>query len=175
MVPFKTCITIALFSPIFLLEVVMKLSRFAAVAGFAFLLAQFSFAGDATKKDATAMVDKAIAYVKANGTDKAFAAFMDTTGQFIKGELYVFVYDFNGVCLAHGQKPKLVGKNRLDVEDVNGKKYIQEMITIAKEKGTGSVDYMFQNPETKKVEPKTSFFTRIPGKDMLVACGIYKK
>jgi signal transduction histidine kinase len=130
---------------------------------------------DATDKDAMALVEKGIKFIKDNGKEKAFAAFQDSTGEFIRGELYLFSYDFNGVCLEHGQKPKLVGKNRLDVEDVNGKKYIQEMVTLAKTKGSGWVDYMFQNPETKKVEPKTSYFKVVEGADYFIACGIYKK
>jgi len=133
------------------------------------------FGAEVTEKDANAMLEKGLKYLKANGKEKAFAAFQDTTSEFVKGELYIFVYDFNGVCLAHGQKPKLVGKNRLDVEDVNGKKYIKELVDLAKTKGTGSVDYMFQNPETKKIEPKTSFFKVAPGSDFFLACGIYKK
>jgi cytochrome c len=153
----------------------MIFSRLLIAGMFAMLLTSMTFAADVTEKDATTMVEKAITYIKANGTEKAFAAFMDSTSGFIKGELYIFVYDFNGICLAHGQKPKLVGKSRMDVEDVNGKKYMQEIISIAKEKGTGSVDYMFQNPETKKIEPKISYFTRVPGQEMFVACGIYKK
>ena len=153
----------------------MDLRKICTMIGASLLITGLSYAGGATKKDALAMVDKAVTFIRENDTEKAYAAFQDSSSGFIKGELYLLVYDFNGICLSHGQKPKLVGKNRLDVEDVNGKKYIQEMIAIAKEKGSGSVDYMFQNPETKKVEPKTSFFTMIPGKDALIACGIYKK
>ena len=153
----------------------MDLRKFCTMIGASLLITGISYGGEITKKDALDMLDKAVTFIKANNPEKAYAAFQDSTSEFVKGELYLFVYDFSGVCLAQGQKPKLVGKNRIDVEDVNGKKYIQEMIAIAKEKGNGSVDYMFQNPETKKVEPKTSFFTRVPGKDALVACGIYKK
>ncbi len=134
-----------------------------------------ALANEVTPADATAMIDKATAFIKANGTEKAFAAFQDPAGEFVKGELYIFAYDFAGVCLAHGQKPKLVGKSRMDVEDVNGKKYIQEMVTTAKEKSKGWVDYVFQNPENKKVEPKTTYVMRVEGKDMFIACGIYKK
>ncbi len=153
----------------------MSFLKQAAVGSIILASSALIFATAPTKDDATAMISKAITYIKTNGVEKAFPAFMDTTGEFVKGELYVFVYDFSGVCLAHGQKPKLVGKNRIDVADVNGKKYIEEMVNLAKTKGTGSVDYLFQNPESKKIEPKTSFFTRVPGKDMFVACGIYSE
>jgi len=121
------------------------------------------------------MVTKAGKYFSENGKEKAFAAYQDKAGEFVKGELYVFVYDFNGICLAHGSKPKLVGANRLDVEDVNGKKYIREMIEGAKTKVSGWVDYMFVNPETKAIEPKSSYYSRLGSNDMMVCCGIYKK
>ena len=121
------------------------------------------------------MVTKAAKFFAENGKEKAFAAYQDKSGEFVKGELYVFVYDFTGTCLAHGSKPKLVGTNRLDVEDVNGKKYIQEIIAQAKTKGSGWVDYMFQNPETKAIEPKSTYSARLGTDDMFVACGIYRK
>lgn len=144
-----------------------------AIAAIALVFTVSVFSAEVTKKDASTMVEKGIKYLKANGKEKTFAAIQDTAGEFVKGELYLFVYDTNGVCLAHGQKPKLVGKNRLDVADVNGKKYIQEMVTLAKTKGTGWVDYLFQNPETKKIEPKISFLKYVADAGFFLACGIY--
>jgi len=129
---------------------------------------------DATEADAKAMVAKAIKHYAAVGQEKAFKDFSDKGGEFVKGELYVFAYSLEGTCIAHGQNQKLVGKSRIDVEDMDGKKYIQEIVQIAKAKGTGFVDYLFKNPETSKIEPKRTFFTRVAGKDVVICCGIYK-
>ena len=151
------------------------ISRIAAVTLCAFAFVAPSFCADATDKEATAMVEKAVKFAKANGKEKAFAMFQDSTSEFVKGELYVFVYDTAGTCLAHGQKPKLVGKNRIDVEDVNGKKYIKELVDLGKSKGSGWVEYLFQNPESKKIEPKKTFLKIVEGQGFFICCGIYNK
>ena len=53
---------------------------------------------------------KGIEFYKANGKDKALAAFNDPKGQFVKDDLYIFVLDLNGKMLAH-TKADLVGKD----------------------------------------------------------------
>ena len=58
--------------------------------------------GKATKEDAIAMVKKAGAYYQLHGLEKALAEFNNQKGQFVKDELYLFVYDERGLNLAHG-------------------------------------------------------------------------
>jgi cytochrome c len=128
-----------------------------------------------TDKEATDLVDKALAYYKANGKDKAFAAFNDKAGQFIKKDLYIFVIDWNGTIVAHGVTPQLINKPTADLKDSEGKFFMREMVQVAKTKGTGWVDYKWTSPATKKIEQKSSFVKRIPGEDLLIGCGIYKK
>ena len=55
-----------------------------------------------TKDEATAMVKKAVGFIKANGADKAYAEFSNPKGQFVDRDLYIAVYDMTGKCLAHG-------------------------------------------------------------------------
>lgn len=131
-----------------------------------------SAAPHATPAQAEAMVKKAVAYIKANGPEKAYAAFDNRHGQFVDGELYVFVYDLNGKVLAHGSHIKLVGKNLSNAQDVNGKYYVKERIELAKTKKTFWQDYAFEDPVTKKIEPKESYCERVT--DTVVCAGIYK-
>ncbi len=132
-------------------------------------------ANEATAKDAIAMVEKGVKLIQSQGTEKAFVAFEDKANtEFHQGELYLFVYDLEGKSLSHGTNPKLIGKNRIDVEDVNGKLYIKDIVTMANGKGKGWVDYHFKNPETGKIEPKTTYLLKVDGKDLIVCCGIYK-
>ena len=63
-----------------------------------------------TANEAKAMVEKAAAFMNANSKEKAFREFTEGTN-FKKNDLYVFVVDMNGVILAHGSNPKLVGKD----------------------------------------------------------------
>lgn len=132
-------------------------------------------AENGTAEEAQAMVTKALEFVKANGKEKSVEAFHDKAGEFFKGDLYIFFYGLDGTVFANGQSPKTVGKNRMDATDADGKKHIAEMIELVKTKGEGWVDYKYSNPESKKIEPKSTFVKKVDGMDAFVACGIYKK
>ena len=78
-----------------------------------FMVASFGIAFAASSADeAKAMVEKAAAYVQANGREKAVTEFNNPKGQFVKGELYVFAWDLNGTNIANN--PKQVGMNVLE-------------------------------------------------------------
>ena len=126
-----------------------------------------------TPAEAEAMVKKAIAFYKANGQDKAFAEITNTKGQFVKDDLYVFVYDIKGKCVAHGFNQKMVGKDLIDLKDAEGKFFVKERVEIVKTKGKGWQDYMFTNPTTKKLEHKTAYVEKMD--DFIFGCGAYKK
>jgi signal transduction histidine kinase len=138
------------------------------------LLAAPAYAADkGSANEAVAMVKKAVALIKSDGKEKAFAAFSDPANKdFHDRDLYIYVYDLNGVAVAHGVNPKLVGKNLLDMKDNEGKPMIQEMVKVAKEKGSGWVDFKWPNPVTKAVESKSGYVERAG--DLLVGSGVYK-
>lgn len=126
-----------------------------------------------TKDEAKAMVEKAAAFYKENGKDKAIAEFNNPKGQFIDRDLYVFALDMQGIRVAHGTNQKLVGKSILDFKDVDGKPYGQEIVDIGKGAGTGWVDYKFTDPLTKKIGEKTTYVSRVD--DIIIASGAYKQ
>jgi hypothetical protein len=75
----------------------------------------------ATAEEAVKFVKFSVAYLKKHGQKKAFADFADTTNrQFHDRDLYLFVYDFKGNNVAHGNNPKMVGKNLLELRDADG-------------------------------------------------------
>nr|WP_315399214.1 cache domain-containing protein [uncultured Duganella sp.] len=133
-----------------------------------------AFAADKGSKDeAVAMVKRAVALIKSDGKEKAFAAISDSTNTaFHDRDLYVYVYDLNGVALAHGNNPKMVGKPLIGLKDNEGKPMIKEMVELAKSKGSGWVDFKWPNPVTKAVESKAGYVEKVD--DMLVGSGIYK-
>jgi cytochrome c len=135
------------------------------------LFAGLAFAGG-TADEAKAMMKKAVAYVKAVGKDKAFAEFTNQKGKFIDRDLYIFAVDFTGKTLAHGGNDKLVGKDLYGLKDADGKPFIQSFIEVAKTKGSGWVDYKWQNPVTKTIEDKSTYVQKID--DYFLGCGIYK-
>lgn len=151
------------------------MKKIIALALVGFFLATVVFAADkALTEKATELVNKGVAYIKAQGKDVAFAEFTKAKGKFSEGELYLFVVDFKGLVLAHGGNAKLVGKNQSELIDADGKTFIKEFINIASTKGEGWSDYKWSNPETKKIQQKTTFIKKIDGMDAFIGCGFYK-
>jgi len=132
----------------------------------------FAIAGG-TPAEAEALVENAMRYFQENGKDKAILAFNDPQGEFVNGELYIFMFGYDGVCVAHGYNPKLIGKNLTELKDANGVAFIQEFAVKAKN-GGGWVDYQWTNPVTQKVQAKSSYVKGLEGTDLYVGCGIYK-
>ena len=136
-------------------------------------LAAGAMAGEqGTKPEAIAMVKKAVAYIGANGAEKAYAEFTSKAGTFHDRDLYVIVYDASGKCLAHGNNAKLVGKDLLDAQDADGVYYIKDRVSLMKTKSSFWQDYKFSNPLTKKIEPKSTYCEKL--NDTAVCVGIYK-
>lgn len=126
----------------------------------------------ATAKQAEEMVVNA---VKAVNADKAMA-FKEITGKekkWVQNDLYPVVYSMEGKCLAHGQNPKQVGKDLLEIADADGKEFVKERVQLAKSKGKFWQDYKFTDPVTKKVLPKSAYCEKTG--DMIVCAGIYKR
>ena len=44
----------------------------------------------------------------------------------------------------------------MTVKDADGKLFAVDMVKTAKEKGSGWVDYKWEKPQTKKIDPKTA-------------------
>ena len=83
------------------------------------------------------------------------------------------VYQLHGKVLAHGANEKMVGKMLIDLKDVDGKEFVRERVELGKAKASFWQDYKFNNPVTKKVEPKSMYCERID--DAVLCGGVYKK
>jgi signal transduction histidine kinase len=126
-----------------------------------------------TADEAKAMVDRAAAYLKQVGPEKAFAAFSDPANKdYHDRDLYVFVRSMDGNTVAHGVNKGMVGHTSLETKDADGKLYNKEIIETASAKGSGWVDYRWPNPVTKKIEPKSSFVEKVG--DYVIGAGFYK-
>jgi signal transduction histidine kinase len=125
---------------------------------------------------AEALVKEAVVFAKQNGLDKLIAETNRGGGKYhvnSGSELYIFIYDQQGVVKAIGFNPgALVGKDRIDAKDPDGKMFIREIINVAKAKGKGWVNYKYTNPTNNKVEQKTSYVEMLGG--VIVGAGIYK-
>jgi signal transduction histidine kinase len=95
--------------------------------------------------DLVTFVNQAVEFAKSNGKDNAIKAFNDKNGQFFKGALYIFAYDYQGNTLAAPTQPNLVGTNRMDAQDPNGVTFIKNMANLAKN-GSGFTYYIYEDP-----------------------------
>jgi cytochrome c len=148
-----------------------------------FLLGTMGFAiaeqkgSQGTKAEAKAMVEKAATWVKKYGKEKTLAeitrAGTEKKGEFLDRDLYIFAYDFNGVVLAHGANPKLIGKNLMDMQDADGKLLIKGLVETA-QKGSGWYHYKWSNPITKKIDDKDAYVLKIDD-GLWMGCGVYGK
>ena len=127
--------------------------------------------GGATKDQAVAMVKKGVAFIKANGKEKGYAEITSKTGQFRDHDLYLTVYGLDGTVQAHGANEKMVGRNMIEMKDIDGKAFVKERMDMAKSSATFWQDYKFTNPENKKVEPKSMYCERL--EESVVCGGIY--
>jgi len=154
----------------------MKRVVIALTAGMLFLLPLTAAGAErGTAAEAQGLVEKAIAKIKADGKEAAFAAFESGEGGFVDRDLYIFVFDFEGKILSHGANKDLIGQNLVipPVKDADGKVFAAEFIKVAKTTGEGWVDYKWTDPVTKTVAPKSSFVKKLD-ETMLVGCGFYK-
>ena len=127
------------------------------------------FAGDrATPDEAKALAEKASAYLKDNGFEKACAAFHAKDGGFQDRDMYVTVQSNKGIMACHGTTAALEGKDMLPLKDVDGKAFNVEIQAI---KDTGWVEFKWLNPVTKAVEPKKVYQIRTG--DYIVGVGAY--
>jgi cytochrome c len=132
-----------------------------------------TWAGEtATAKEAEALVKKGISFIKANGKEKGYAEISNKKGQFVDRDLYLIVMRLDGTVVAHGTNAKLIGVNRIETKDIDGKEFMRERAELAKSKPSFWQDYKYTNPLTKKVEPKSAYCERVD--DAVVCGGIYK-
>jgi cytochrome c len=117
------------------------------------------------------LLDKAVAYLEKEGPARAFCAFNDPSGDFHKGPLYVFAVNMDGVYFAHSAAPTLVGVSVRDTIDAAGQPVGKNVIQLIASQSEGSVDYMWLNYTTNKVEKKRSFVKRV--NDFVLGVGYY--
>ena len=154
----------------------MKMSIGIFVVGLAILwsatcLAQSAAEPSPTRDQAIAMVQSGARFLKLNGPEALIKAVNAKDPQFVKGELYLRVRGIDGMNLAHPINSKLVGKNMINLPDADGKLFRKEIVSIAKTQGKGWVNYSWPNPESKLIEPKSTYFERAG--DLILESGVY--
>jgi signal transduction histidine kinase len=126
--------------------------------------------GRASAADAKAMLERAVAAVKAD-EPKALAAFSHGDEGFRDRDLYVFCARTDGKVDAHID-PAQIGRNIKDLYDVDGVAFGQDMMAVATTGQITAVSYMWPEPGSHVPAAKISFVTRVT--DQMCGVGYYK-
>ena len=79
-------------------------------------------------------------FLKTHELKEACAQFSNRNGQFIRGDLYLFIFDSDGVCYVFGDEAGAIWRPLLHATDDDGVLFVQEIINTAKH-GAGRVHY----------------------------------
>jgi Signal transduction histidine kinase len=126
-----------------------------------------------TQNDAMAIARKAADLIQTIGLSEAAKVF-NAEGDFKRGEIYVNVIDFGGVWKVYPPRPAGVGQTVINVKDPDGRYIVQDILTVARDKGEGWVEYRWLNPASNRIEPKVTYVKRVPGQELVTYVGIYK-
>ncbi|MCX6689082.1 MAG: cache domain-containing protein, partial [Methanoregula sp.] len=127
----------------------------------------------ATQEELVAFVNSAVAYAHAMGKEKALAEFSNPNGSFVKGELYIYAYDFDGLTIAHPFNPEKIGINRINEKDAQGNLFIKNLRDAA-QNGTGFVTFYYINPaHNRTVEQKLGYVKKVDD-NWWLGSGIYQ-
>ena len=124
----------------------------------------------ASWNEVVAFVDEAATYVNNNGLEKALEEFNNPAGSFVRGDLYIFAYDFNGTCIAHPFNPELVGQTGL--LDINGVDVVGRELALAK-RGSGTMYIVFPNPAHDGNEELKQLYIENVNDSLYLGSGLY--
>lgn len=126
-----------------------------------------------TVADVVDFVTKACDHADSVGKEQALQDFGDRDGEFVDGNLYLYVEDFNGTTLAHPiHPPQKVGVSRLNATDPNGLLLVKGLCETAAE-GDGFFMFMYQDPaDNFTLTPKLGYVKKA-GDDWWIGSGVY--
>ncbi|MEZ4694759.1 MAG: cache domain-containing protein [Aliarcobacter sp.] len=148
------------------------MSRLAKLGASLLLCATFANASDSTPDQAKELVMQGVEFCKKVGVAACVEEFNKPESQFVKGDLYIWANDFDGIITAHPKKP-LKGKNMYRYKDKAGNQLFKDFIDKVKAEGNGWVDYVWDHPTKGGQTPKTSYVIGI-GENQLIGAGAYK-
>lgn len=140
-----------------------------AVAGAALALSAGAFAQGqfGTAAEAKAMLEKAVAELKANEAT-ALAKFNKGEGGFKDRDLYVFCFDMNARKTTAHFNQSVIGSAPGDIKEKDGSPLGEKVFAAMKEGTITTVSYNFPKPGTTEPVPKESYVTRVGNQ----GCGV---
>jgi methyl-accepting chemotaxis protein len=125
-----------------------------------------------TADEALALTERAHALVKSQGFAKASEIFHDKHGGFVDRDLYIFVFDRQGVYHVMGADIHKRGTSLFDAAGVDAQRLLDDAWQRCSQ-GGGWVEYNIVNPTTGKVRGKSSYVLPL-NDELLIGCGAYR-
>ncbi|MFW5991703.1 MAG: HD domain-containing phosphohydrolase [Halanaerobiaceae bacterium] len=87
---------------------------------------------------------------------------------------YFWILNYQAEILMHPFREDLIGTDLTNIEDPNNFEFIPEMVTLAREKGSGFMEYEWQYyGDIERIEPKISHVQRFEPWNWVIGTGIY--
>jgi signal transduction histidine kinase len=124
------------------------------------------------------LVEDAAALIEQKG-EAAFKSFADRDTRWLNDDVYIFVYELDGTCIFHPITPELIGKNVIDLRDMNGKPIIRQITDVGRKpesRARGWVFYLWQNQTQLTPSWKSAYIRKLTapnGRTYVVGSGSY--
>jgi signal transduction histidine kinase len=147
--------------PVFIAVIFSTLLQSAAIAG--------NPGYTPTEKKIVAIVESAYDYISKhsdNMKDVQEKLQKDSRFRDDDNHLYVFMHTYDrekkeAVCIGHGVRPELLGKNMWNLRTPNGRLLFQEEVDLIEHHDQFWLEYEWLNPYTNEIQTKRSFFKKI--------------
>lgn len=151
-------------------------SRTVAPSGKKYLVASGIYQAKMEKAFIVQEVQAAAALVQQQGRD-AFATLRDPKSPFFFHDTYIFVLTPEGVELVNPAFPSLEGSALWDMQDMDGKYLVRELVEQALQYGSGWVAYHWPRPNAPQLPvKKVSYVQKVQHGDdvLIVGAGMYE-
>lgn len=129
-------------------------------------------------KNLVSLVEDAAHLLETEG-DAAFTEFGQPGSRWFNRDTYLFAYTPDGTAAFHPVSPELVGQNVIGLQDLNGKRVVQEIVDVAKLPEPDAnrwVFYLWQDQRQLSPIWKASYIRKAitpAGKVYLIGSGLY--
>lgn len=127
----------------------------------------------ATKKECMTKCSEAVSLIQKVGLDEAIKQLNKPGSSFTWKDSYVFVFETKNAKLLSHPSQRLIGWSMLDYRSADNVIVFKEIIDNLTKTDRGWISYQMLIDEKHPVQ-KTTYYIKVPGKDIAVAAGYYE-
>jgi signal transduction histidine kinase len=116
-------------------------------------------------RNLVSLVEDAARLMEQKG-EQALGEFAQKDSKWLNEDYYLFVYALDGTCIFHPITPDLIGKNVIDLRDMNGKPIIRQITDVGRKPendASGWVFYLWQNQTQLTPTWKSTYVRKVVG------------